>query len=240
MVKMLSRIYRFSYTSVKVLLVLLLYIVSINLGIFIIGFSNIGSEPISDIMRIGSSIISVQEPWRFIVISFTLCIYIKLYLYTKKQNSSYVGFKPIVKYQYPVLIVFAIILNFCVSKMVSRWFPSSTDTSSHLRLLVGNYPLLLIINSGIITPILEEIIFRFFIYNYIKDYGKWVAVILSSILFGLMHGNLTQCMSAICFGIVFCLVNEKNKSIVPSIVMHCGNNISTIILVMLIGGVSGG
>ena len=50
-----------------------------------------------------------------------------------------------------------------------------------------------VILYGIVSPFVEEIVFRGIIFNRLrKDFSVWGAVLLSGILFGLYHGNLVQ------------------------------------------------
>ena len=73
----------------------------------------------------------------------------------------------------------------------------------------------------------EEIVFRGFIYDKLKKAceNEWVAIIISSVLFGLFHtinGNIIQvCLTAI-IGFIFCIIRYKVKhfSIISLILMH--------------------
>ena len=57
-----------------------------------------------------------------------------------------------------------------------------------------------------------------------KKYGFVMATLVSSIAFGLMHQNLEQFIFATIMGIIFCLVNRKADSMLPSIIIHFLNN----------------
>ncbi|MBQ7756036.1 MAG: CPBP family intramembrane metalloprotease [Oscillospiraceae bacterium] len=76
----------------------------------------------------------------------------------------------------------------------------------------------------VLAPIIEEIVYRGFILKLISPYGKTVSVILSAFIFGFMHGNLSQFVTAFVTGIVFSAVAVKTGSILPTIVMHMMNN----------------
>ena len=73
----------------------------------------------------------------------------------------------------------------------------------------------------------EEIVFRGFVYSQIKGIfsNEWVAIIGSSILFGLFHiliGNMIQVCITTIIGFIFCLVRYKIKgcSMLSLILMH--------------------
>ena len=75
-----------------------------------------------------------------------------------------------------------------------------------------------------IAPILEELIFRGLILNSLKIYGKWFAIIISSILFGILHINFIQTFNAFVMGIILGTIAIKTNSLIPSILIHILNN----------------
>lgn len=77
----------------------------------------------------------------------------------------------------------------------------------------------------IIGPIAEEFIYRGIIISLLKPFGKWLAVIVSAMIFGLMHGNIPQAVGAFCSALVFGLIAVKFNSIIPTIVIHILNNL---------------
>lgn len=76
----------------------------------------------------------------------------------------------------------------------------------------------------IIGPIVEEFIYRGIILTLLKPFGKWLAVFFSALIFGLMHGNIPQAVSAFAGAIVFGLIAVKCNSIIPTIIIHIANN----------------
>lgn len=73
------------------------------------------------------------------------------------------------------------------------------------------------------APIAEELIYRGYIMKSLKKYGANFAIVISSILFGLMHMNPTQSFFAIFVGLVLGYV-AMNYSIKWSILFHIINN----------------
>ena len=70
-------------------------------------------------------------------------------------------------------------------------------------------------------PFCEEFVFRGIIYGgYRKEGSLFSAVILSGLLFGLMHMNLNQACYAFVIGIAFALLVEATGSIFSSILCH--------------------
>lgn len=76
----------------------------------------------------------------------------------------------------------------------------------------------------VLAPIIEEIVYRGFVLKLVSPYGKTVSIILSAFIFGLMHGNLSQFVTAFATGIVFSAIAVKSNSIGPTIIMHMLNN----------------
>lgn len=77
--------------------------------------------------------------------------------------------------------------------------------------------------AGIIGPIAEELVYRGFVLKRLEVHGKLLAIIVSSILFGVMHCNLPQSIFACCVGFVLAYVAVE-YSIVWSILLHIVNN----------------
>lgn len=73
------------------------------------------------------------------------------------------------------------------------------------------------------APIVEEVIYRGFIMKSLEKYGKVFAIVISAILFGLMHTNLTQSIFAMLVGLVLGYV-AMNYSLKWSILLHFLNN----------------
>ncbi len=73
-------------------------------------------------------------------------------------------------------------------------------------------------------PLAEEIIYRGIILTLLKPYGKFMAVFFSSLIFGVMHGNIAQAGSAFASGMVFGIIAIQCNSIVPTIIIHIINN----------------
>lgn len=76
----------------------------------------------------------------------------------------------------------------------------------------------------VIAPVVEEFIYRGAVLRYLEKYGVKFAVIVSSILFGFMHGNIVQIPATMLIGIVLAYV-AKEYSLKIAILLHMINNI---------------
>lgn len=72
----------------------------------------------------------------------------------------------------------------------------------------------------IITPILEEYAFRGVLLNCLSRYGKYFAVIATSVIYAFAHGSFIEMVPSFIMCIVLCKISLKYKSIRPTIVIH--------------------
>ncbi|WP_394348166.1 CPBP family intramembrane glutamic endopeptidase [Saccharicrinis carchari] len=73
----------------------------------------------------------------------------------------------------------------------------------------------------LIAPIMEELIFRGVIFKLLKEnYSFWISVIISSMLFAGVHFNFSDLSFLFVYGILFCWVYDKTKSLWAPIVLH--------------------
>lgn len=79
---------------------------------------------------------------------------------------------------------------------------------------------------GVLAPIAEEMVFRGAILRRLLGAlnNKWLAIFVSAVVFGAIHGNLPQFIHATLIGILFGWMYAKTDSIVPGIVFHWINN----------------
>lgn len=77
----------------------------------------------------------------------------------------------------------------------------------------------------ILAPVIEEILFRGYLLGGLRRYGDRFAVIVSAVLFALMHGNLSQFLSALCIGLVLGCARVRYGSLLLCMTAHAGNNL---------------
>lgn len=92
----------------------------------------------------------------------------------------------------------------------------------------------MLILAGILVPIAEELFFRGVLYNFLRARtGIWLAIIISSLIFAIAHGDLAVGTAAFVLGIVIAWVYEKSGSLWTSILIHAANNSVKIVLLYL-------
>ena len=78
-----------------------------------------------------------------------------------------------------------------------------------------------ILVNAILVPILEEVVFRGYIYNRLsKAMPSVVAALISSVVFGICHGSILWAVWAFLIGMIICAVRVKSGSIIPGIIFH--------------------
>lgn len=85
--------------------------------------------------------------------------------------------------------------------------------------------LLMFFMMAIFGPVCEELCFRGIVYRgYLKSGNALGAVLLSSLLFGLIHMNFNQAPYAFVLGVAMALLVEATGSLFSSILMHAAFN----------------
>lgn len=92
-----------------------------------------------------------------------------------------------------------------------------------------------LISSGIIGPIIEELLFRGIIYNNLKTrYPVMKSIIITTLVFSLLHFNIIETLYALILGFMLIYVYEKYKNIKAPIVLHITSNIISSLFVIFL------
>ena len=96
---------------------------------------------------------------------------------------------------------------------------------------------------ALFVPLAEEVVFRgailrrllmFFPYSDNTPYRPWIAIVISALLFALIHGNMAQGSHALAIGAFLGWLYYRTDSIIPGVVFHCINNTSSLISVFFL------
>lgn len=101
--------------------------------------------------------------------------------------------------------------------------------------VLGTDTKLLFLFTVICAPIFEELIFRKLLVDRTVKYGEGTAILLSGLIFGLFHGNLSQFAYAFSLGMFFAFIYVKSGHIRYTIILHMivnflGSIVSTLLL----------
>ncbi len=100
--------------------------------------------------------------------------------------------------------------------------------------------LLFIAMAVLIAPLVEETLFRGYLYPmFARSFGVWPGIVLTGVLFGFMHGaqlgwTWSLVSVLVLVGIIFTIVRARTGSVFASFMMHLGYN-SLISLFAVIG-----
>ena len=105
--------------------------------------------------------------------------------------------------------------------------------------MISYSPWIMLINAGLIAPIIEEIIFRKCFKNAFPN--KYLFIILSGLVFGSMHviGNITSPLDWLyvipygSLGAAFAIMYQKTDTVYTSTTMHIFHNTALILLSIL-------
>ena len=119
------------------------------------------------------------------------------------------------------------LLGFLQSMLPPAWVDA---LESSVGLVTTDAPFwMLLLCTGILVPIMEEITFRYGFQHYIAKSNVLAAYILSSIIFGVMHGNPIQIIYATIFGFILAFVYQKSGNLWYPIIIHAVNNTASLI-----------
>lgn len=97
---------------------------------------------------------------------------------------------------------------------------------------------------GILAPITEEIVFRGALLRVLLEtFGhqkRWIAIVISALIFAVIHGNVAQGTHAFIGGIALGWLYMRTRSVLPGIVLHWVNNLIAYITFNLLPDMSDG
>ncbi len=140
---------------------------------------------------------------------------------------------PIPSFLYPFLLLFLIgqslfLIEFSV--LIQHLFPLPDLWMEVFRDLFRGHWFLVFLLVAVIVPIVEEFIFRGIILRgFLKRYTPFLAVVLSSVLFALMHMNIVQMVTGFLAGLVLGWLYYKTYSLKLVIVAHALHNTLSLI-----------
>ena len=131
-------------------------------------------------------------------------------------------------------VLFYFLLDKGLDPIFESIFPSSKENYQQTIQSIISSPIISLIDFCIFAPILEEFLMRGFILNGLSvNYGIIVALLISSILFALLHFNIAQIIPSFICGIILGLIYLYTGSILSCIFAHMGYNFISYITIIL-------
>ena len=124
-----------------------------------------------------------------------------------------------------ILLFFAYPLIALSEAINQRFFGGSSSKQSIVEFFSGSRTIeeriMIIVFAVAIAPVVEEFVFRFFIYGVLKRYfGCLLGVILSALLFAAAHAHFPSLVPLFVLGSCFAIAYEWSGSILVSMTMH--------------------
>jgi len=90
-----------------------------------------------------------------------------------------------------------------------------------------------IVAHAILAPILEELLFRSLILERLRRYGDVFAVIVSALLFMLLHASFSSMAYSFVSGVIFGLLAVYTGSVLCPMLLHFANNAISVAIILL-------
>ncbi|MBC1516807.1 CPBP family intramembrane glutamic endopeptidase [Listeria immobilis] len=133
-------------------------------------------------------------------------------------------------------LYFAQIICSIIISLISGSINESVNTERLVNLTKAAPIFLLFIS--ILGPILEELVFRKVIFGGLSNVMNiHVAAVISSLFFGLLHGDISFLLTYFVIGLILCFLYTKTKRISVSMGAHILMN--TIVLLISLGFIGG-
>lgn len=135
--------------------------------------------------------------------------------------------------EYVLLTVFGVALCIMCNNLLHLANAQSIDPA-YVKMAEELYQApqpVLFLGAGILAPLVEEIVYRGMIYRRMRErLPIWQAALFVSILFGIGHGYLVQCLYALVQGMFLAYVYEKFRTIKAPILLHVVINMTVLVM----------
>jgi hypothetical protein len=124
-----------------------------------------------------------------------------------------------------VLLFAAYPLIFIADAVTQRLIGGESSTQGIVELFNESASMqqrvVIIILAVAIAPLVEEFVFRFFLYRVVKQYvGRFAGLLANSLLFAAVHGHAPSAAPLFVLGVCFTLAYEWSGSILVAMTMH--------------------
>ena len=132
----------------------------------------------------------------------------------------------------------AVLLYFLLDKgldpVLEKIFPTSEKSYQEALQTLSKAPVISLFQTCILAPVIEEILMRDYLLNGLSSsYGSIIALLVSSLLFALLHFNMVQTLSAFICGVILGLLYLQTGSIFCCMLTHAGYNLISYITMIL-------
>ena len=159
----------------------------------------------------------------------TLLVLWLFFVIRRKKFTVEAGLKPFDKRFWPSVLIgsvgLCLLVNFGMQLLPIPEDVLMEYAEASKGLMEGPFVLLLVANA-VMAPVVEEILFRGMAFGRLrKAMPVWVALVLSSVFFGLMHGQILWICYTTLVGLILGIVAWKTDSTLAPMFMHFAFNL---------------
>lgn len=146
---------------------------------------------------------------------------------TKKEEQPVAMSSKITGYCFLGALAFTASVGINMLFMLLGFSQSSADYARVAQTQYGVSFVIGIFLYGLISPVVEELVFRGLIYNRMKTFNPvGVSMVVSSLLFGIYHGNIVQAVYGTILGLLIVAMYEVYGGFEAPVLFHAIANIS--------------
>lgn len=87
--------------------------------------------------------------------------------------------------------------------------------------------------SIFLAPVVEEIVFRGFMYRFLSSFNRTAAMIITSAIFALYHGTIVHLYAAFFGGLIFCCIYDRTHKLRYPVAAHMIFNAVTVFISLI-------
>jgi membrane protease YdiL (CAAX protease family) len=85
-------------------------------------------------------------------------------------------------------------------------------------------------------PFVEQLTYRGVGYSLLERFGRWPAILLVGLFFGLAHGLVVSLPVIVAFGCALAWIRSATRSVIPGMLLHAVFNLIALVAAVTIGG----
>ncbi|QAT62355.1 CPBP family intramembrane metalloprotease [Acidilutibacter cellobiosedens] len=162
---------------------------------------------------------------------FVFLLYYYIFKKDKRiENENYLHLSKI-KISYVVLYILIGFSTICCSEYISDlaknfFIKSAQNYSENFKEWKGNNIYVFVITTGIIGPIVQEVIYRHFVPKCLYgNYSMGRVIFIQAVIFGVAHMNIIQSIYAFMAGVLFMFLVLWTDNLYPAVICHIAANL---------------
>ena len=219
--------------AIKYILIWLIVTVAVFLMVYTVVIIMLGAADVNSVGEV------VKNPW-LMAAGLTSANLVLLLLFWKRRytrNWVKYGFTYGEEFSTGKLCLWAVVgaIGCLMLEVLAQEYlpiPTDPELGEWLGMLMLNP--LGILGVCLIGPLAEEAIFRGAILRRLleKKWNPWIAIVISAIIFAIVHGNFEQGLTAIIMGCFMGWIYYRTRSIMPCFLVHAVNNTTATVIAL--------